>query len=86
MSVTLVFLAVVLIKLGFDIYQLQHWVVNHVGIGNDEPFDDSLVRHALSTRQAERVRRGDRPYLLNLTLGLLGIAWALWQQTRAQRA
>lgn len=43
-----------------------------MGDFNDEPFDDSLVRHALSTRQAARVRQGKNPYLLNLTWELLG--------------
>lgn len=43
-----------------------------LGDFNDEPFDDSLVRHALSTRQAARVRRGVNPYLLNLTWELIG--------------
>ncbi|KAB7740335.1 endonuclease/exonuclease/phosphatase [Nostocoides sp. F2B08] len=43
-----------------------------MGDFNDEPFDDSLVRHALSTRQAARVERGQNAYLLNLTWDLLG--------------
>lgn len=43
-----------------------------MGDFNDEPFDDSLVRHALSRRQPARVSGGRNAYLLNLTLGLLG--------------
>lgn len=43
-----------------------------MGDFNDEPFDDSLVRHALSVRQDARVRAGRNPYLLNLTWEVLG--------------
>src|SRR5690606_21067000 len=43
-----------------------------MGDFNDEPFDESLVRHALRERQPARVRSGRNPYLLNLTLDLLG--------------
>lgn len=37
-----------------------------MGDFNDEPFDDSLVRHALSTRQREHVVHADSPLLWNL--------------------
>ncbi len=43
-----------------------------MGDFNDEPFDVSLVRHALSVRQDARVRAGRNPYLLNLTWEVLG--------------
>lgn len=37
-----------------------------MGDFNDEPFDDSLVRHALSTRQRAKVLNGTSPRLWNL--------------------
>ncbi len=37
-----------------------------MGDFNDEPFDPSLVRHALSTRQQAKVMRADTPRFLNL--------------------
>ncbi len=43
-----------------------------MGDFNDEPFDDSLVRHGLSTREAARVRGATGPRLWNLMVPLLG--------------
>ena len=37
-----------------------------MGDFNDEPFDTSLVTHALSTRQQQRVLNADTPLLWNL--------------------
>ena len=43
-----------------------------MGDFNDEPFDDSLVRHALSTRQRAKVLGGPSPRFWNVTWGTLG--------------
>ncbi|GAA2072964.1 endonuclease/exonuclease/phosphatase family protein [Aeromicrobium tamlense] len=43
-----------------------------LGDFNDEPFDVSLVTHALSTRQRNRVLNADVPLLWNLAWPLLG--------------
>jgi endonuclease/exonuclease/phosphatase family metal-dependent hydrolase len=43
-----------------------------MGDFNDEPFDASLVRHALSTRQRAKVANGSSPRLWNLMWPLLG--------------
>ncbi len=43
-----------------------------MGDFNDEPFDASLVRHALSTRQRQRVIEGDIPRFWNLSWPLIG--------------
>ena len=43
-----------------------------MGDFNDEPFDYSLVRHALSTRQLTRVRNAKIPRLWNLMWEILG--------------
>lgn len=43
-----------------------------MGDFNDEPFDTSLVVHALSARQAQRVTGADIPRLWNLSWALLG--------------
>lgn len=43
-----------------------------MGDFNDEPFDVSLVTHALSTRQRNRVRNAEIPLLWNLVWPLIG--------------
>ncbi len=43
-----------------------------MGDFNDEPFNTSLVRHALSTRQRKRVVRASSPRLWNLMWPLVG--------------
>lgn len=43
-----------------------------LGDFNDEPFDESLVRHALSTRQRALVVNGTSPRLLNLGWDIIG--------------
>ena len=43
-----------------------------MGDFNDEPFNDSLVRHALSTRQRKKVVRATSPRLWNLMLPIAG--------------
>jgi len=43
-----------------------------MGDFNDEPFDTSLVIHALSTRQRQRVIEADTPKLWNLTWSVIG--------------
>jgi hypothetical protein len=43
-----------------------------MGDFNDEPFDTSLVTHALSTRQRQKVMEGDVPRLWNLMWPVLG--------------
>ena len=43
-----------------------------MGDFNDEPFDPSLVRHALSTREAARVKGATSPRLWNLMWPLMG--------------
>jgi predicted extracellular nuclease len=43
-----------------------------MGDFNDEPFDPSLVIHALSTRQRQRVTEGDAPRMWNLMWPALG--------------
>lgn len=43
-----------------------------MGDFNDEPFDPSLVVHALSTRQRQRVVEADTPSLWNLTWSVIG--------------
>jgi hypothetical protein len=43
-----------------------------MGDFNDEPFDSSLVTHALSTRQADRVVNARIPLLWNMMWPLLG--------------
>jgi hypothetical protein len=43
-----------------------------MGDFNDEPFDTSLVTHALSTRQRRRVVDADTPRFWNLSWPLLG--------------
>ena len=43
-----------------------------MGDFNDEPFDTSLVTHALSTRQRRRVVEGDTPRFWNLAWLLIG--------------
>jgi predicted extracellular nuclease len=43
-----------------------------MGDFNDEPFDTSLVVHALSTRQRQRVVNADTPRFWNLTWGVIG--------------
>ncbi len=43
-----------------------------MGDFNDEPFDLSLTRHALSTRQRTKVVRGTSPRLLNLMWPVIG--------------
>lgn len=43
-----------------------------MGDFNDEPFDASLVLHALSTRQRQRVAEGRHTPLLDLTWSLIG--------------
>ena len=45
-----------------------------MGDFNDEPFDDSLVRYALSTRQRQRVISARIPLLWNLMWGRTGAA------------
>jgi len=45
-----------------------------MGDFNDEPFDASLVIHALSTRQRQRVLLADTPRLWNLMWPVMGIA------------
>jgi len=45
-----------------------------MGDFNDEPFDPSLVIHALSTRQRQRVLLADTPRLWNLMWPIMGIA------------
>jgi hypothetical protein len=45
-----------------------------VGDFNDEPFDASLVTHALSTRQRAKVLQGDTPLLWNLMWHPIGEA------------
>lgn len=45
-----------------------------MGDFNDEPFDASLVIHALSTRQRRRVLLADTPRLWNLMWPIMGIA------------
>ena len=45
-----------------------------MGDFNDEPFDASLVIHALSTRQKPRVLLADTPRLWNLMWPIMGIA------------
>lgn len=42
-----------------------------MGDFNDEPFNSSLTRHALSLRSRTRVVRGSRPYFLNLMWPLM---------------
>ncbi|MEU4217319.1 endonuclease/exonuclease/phosphatase family protein [Actinoplanes sp. NPDC026623] len=44
-----------------------------MGDFNDEPFDTSLVTHALSTRQRQRVIEADTPRLWNLMWPVAGI-------------
>jgi predicted extracellular nuclease len=44
-----------------------------MGDFNDEPFDTSLVTHALSTRQRQRVIDGDTPRFWNLMWPALGV-------------
>ncbi len=44
-----------------------------MGDFNDEPFDTSLVTHALSTRQGRRVVQADTPRLWNLMWSDLGL-------------
>ncbi len=43
-----------------------------MGDFNDEPFDNSLVIHALSTRQRQRVVDGDSPLFWNLSWSVIG--------------
>ncbi len=43
-----------------------------MGDFNDEPFDVSLVTHALSTRQSRKVTRADNPLLWNLMWDVMG--------------
>jgi predicted extracellular nuclease len=43
-----------------------------MGDFNDEPFDTSLVIHALSTRQRQRVIDADNPLFWNLTWSVIG--------------
>ena len=43
-----------------------------LGDFNDEPFDTSLVIHALSTRQRQRVVDGDNPLFWNLSWSVIG--------------
>jgi len=43
-----------------------------MGDFNDEPFDTSLVTHALSTRQRQRVVDADNPLFWNLSWSLIG--------------
>lgn len=43
-----------------------------MGDFNDEPFDASLVIHALSTRQRQRVVDADNPLLWNLSWSVIG--------------
>ena len=43
-----------------------------MGDFNDEPFDTSLVTHALSTRQRQKVIEGDTPRFWNLMWPLIG--------------
>jgi predicted extracellular nuclease len=43
-----------------------------MGDFNDEPFDPSLVIHAVSTRQRERVVEADKPRFWNLTWPVIG--------------
>ena len=43
-----------------------------MGDFNDEPFDVSLVTHALSTRQRAKVTQGDSPRLWNLMSPVIG--------------
>lgn len=43
-----------------------------MGDFNDEPFDSSLVIHALSTRQRQRVVEADTPRFWNLTWQVIG--------------
>src|SRR5829696_2757200 len=43
-----------------------------MGDFNDEPFDTSLVTHALSTRQRQRVVEADTPRFWNLTWAVIG--------------
>jgi predicted extracellular nuclease len=43
-----------------------------MGDFNDEPFDTSLVIHALSARQRQRVVDADNPMLWNLTWSVIG--------------
>jgi predicted extracellular nuclease len=43
-----------------------------MGDFNDEPFDTSLVIHALSTRQRQRVVEADTPRFWNLTWSVIG--------------
>ena len=43
-----------------------------MGDFNDEPFDTSLVTHALSTRQRQRVVEADTPRFWNLTWPVIG--------------
>ncbi len=45
-----------------------------MGDFNDEPFDDSLVVHALSTRQRQKVVSGTSPRLWNLMWARIGAA------------
>jgi predicted extracellular nuclease len=43
-----------------------------MGDFNDEPFDTSMVIHALSTRQRQRVLEADTPRFWNLTWSVIG--------------
>ena len=43
-----------------------------MGDFNDEPFDTSLVVHALSTRQRQRVVEADTPRFWNLSWSVIG--------------
>jgi hypothetical protein len=43
-----------------------------MGDFNDEPFDASLVTHALSERQRQKVVDGDNPYFWNLSWSVIG--------------
>lgn len=43
-----------------------------MGDFNDEPFDTSLVIHALSTRQRQRVIDADNPLFWNLSWTVIG--------------
>ncbi|GAA0393818.1 hypothetical protein Acor_81900 [Acrocarpospora corrugata] len=44
-----------------------------MGDFNDEPFDTSLVTHALSTRQRRRVLKAETPRLWNLMWPAIGL-------------
>ncbi|RZU74983.1 hypothetical protein EV384_3490 [Micromonospora kangleipakensis] len=50
----------------------EHTPALVMGDFNDEPFDESLVRHALSTRQPAKVVRADIPRLWNLMWPIVG--------------